>query len=136
VGVYGWVVCAKSWQLPPGTPIGVAIGTEIAPAHPAARGTPGVGVEMRGGVHLAAAPPRGHDARGRGAGCLWTEVAGLRTGIAVRLYGEALKRLGLTLALGLWGWGSGVVEHAAAGALGHTHWSMTHSHTRAISTNW
>ena len=49
-------------QLPPGTTTGMAIGTEIAPAHPAAIGTVGVGAEMRGGVHLATAPPCGHDA--------------------------------------------------------------------------
>ena len=49
-------------QLPPGTATGMAIGAEIAPAHPAAIGTVRVGAEMRGGVHLAAAPPCGHDA--------------------------------------------------------------------------
>jgi hypothetical protein len=49
-------------QLPPGTPTGIAISTEIAPVHPAAIGTVGVGAEMRGGVHLATAPPCGHDA--------------------------------------------------------------------------
>jgi hypothetical protein len=31
---------------------------------------------------------------------------------------------------------SGVVGHAAAESLGHAHWSMTHSHTKATSTNW
>src|SRR6266446_7974728 len=66
-------------QLPPGTAIGVAIGPEIAPADPAPIRTVWVRAEMRGGVHLAAAPPCGHDARWRGAGCLWTEVAGIRT---------------------------------------------------------
>jgi hypothetical protein len=40
----------------------MAIGTEIAPAHPAALGTVGVGAQMRGGIHLATAPPCGHDA--------------------------------------------------------------------------
>ena len=34
-------------QLPPGTAIGVAIGPEIAPAHPATVGTGRVGAEMR-----------------------------------------------------------------------------------------
>src|SRR5215831_11018004 len=46
-----------------------------------------------------------------------------------------LPQMTASLYLGRGG-GSGVVEHAAAGTLGHTHWSMTHSHTRAISTNW
>src|SRR5215470_10507559 len=32
--------------------------------------------------------------------------------------------------------GSGVAGHTGAGSLGHAHWSMTHSHTSAISTNW
>src|SRR5262245_48133385 len=31
--------------------------------------------------------------------------------------------------------GSSVGEHAAV-ALGHAHWSMRHSHTRATNTNW
>jgi hypothetical protein len=41
----------------------MAIGTEIAPAHPAPRGTGRVRAEMGGGVDLAAAPPRGYDPR-------------------------------------------------------------------------
>ena len=49
-------------QLPPGTTTGMAIGTEIAPAHPAALGTVGVGAERGGGIHLATAPPCGHEA--------------------------------------------------------------------------
>jgi hypothetical protein len=53
-------------QLPPGTTAGMAIGAEIAPAHPAPIGTVRVRAEVRRGVDLAAAPPRGHDARGRG----------------------------------------------------------------------
>src|SRR5262249_4335068 len=75
--------------LAPGTATGMAIGPEIAPADPAPIGTVWVGAEMRGGIHLAAAPPCGHDARGRGTGGLWTEVAGMRTGVALRLGGEA-----------------------------------------------
>ena len=31
--------------------------------------------------------------------------------------------------------GSGAGGHVA-GSLGHVQWSMRHSHTRAISTNW
>src|SRR5262249_42406062 len=44
-------------ELPPGTPIGMAIGAEIAPADPAAIGTVGVRAEVHRGVDLAAAPP-------------------------------------------------------------------------------
>jgi hypothetical protein len=51
-------------QLLPRTTIGMAIGAEIAPADPAAIGTVWVRAEMGGGVDLAAAPPRGHEARG------------------------------------------------------------------------
>src|SRR6266478_167703 len=40
------------------------------------------------------------------------------TGVAMRLGGEARKGLRLTM------------------SLGHAHWSMTHSHTRAISPRW
>src|SRR5215468_6774429 len=96
-------------QLPPGTATGMAIGPEIAPADPAPIGTVWVRAEMRGGVHLAAAPPCGHNARWRGAGCLWTEVAGMLTGVAMRLGGEARKGAALTRTLwhwrcGLWWW--------------------------------
>ena len=55
-------VTGDAQQLPPGAPIGMAIGTEIAPADPAVIGTVRVGAAMRGGVDLAAAPPCGHDA--------------------------------------------------------------------------
>ena len=34
------------------------------------------------------------------------------------------------------GGGSGVVGHTAVGSLGHTHWSMTHNQTSAISVSW
>src|SRR5262249_38652902 len=47
-----------------------------------------------------------HNTRGRGAWCLWTEVAGMRTGVAMRLCGEACKGFGLTMAL--WHWGCGL----------------------------
>src|SRR6266481_7738348 len=81
-------------QLPPGTATGMAIGAEIAPADPAAIGTVRVRAEMRGEVDLAASPPRRHDAGGRGAGCLRVEVAGVRTGVAGRLFREARKGIG------------------------------------------
>ena len=51
-------------QLPPGTATGMAIGTEIAPAHPAPIGSVRVRAKVRRGVDLAAAPLRGHDAWG------------------------------------------------------------------------
>src|SRR5512145_2736391 len=46
-------------QLPPGTAIGMAIGAEIAPAHPAAIGTVRVRADMVPGVHLALAATGG-----------------------------------------------------------------------------
>src|SRR5215471_16267304 len=93
-------------QLPPGTTIGMAIGTEIPPAHPASRGTVWIRAEMGGGVDLTSASPRGHDARWRGAGCLRVGVAGVRTGVAVRLFREA--RTGCALTGALWYWGCGL----------------------------
>src|SRR5207344_3145088 len=86
-------------QLPPGTATGMAVGAEMAPAHPAARGTIWVGAEVRGGIHLVAAPPRRHDARGRACGGLWARVGAVRTRIAVRLGGELRKGCGRTRAL-------------------------------------
>jgi hypothetical protein len=60
---------------------------------------------VRRGVDLASSPPRGHEARWRGAGCLRVEVAGVLTGLAVRLFREARKGCELTAALGHWGCG-------------------------------
>jgi hypothetical protein len=57
-------------QLLPGPTIGMAIGAEIAPSHPAPIETIRVRAAMDGGVNLASASPRRHDARWRGAGCL------------------------------------------------------------------
>src|SRR5215217_3607280 len=48
-------------QLPPGTAIGMAIGAEIPPAHPAAIGTVRVRAEMVPGVHLALTATGGGD---------------------------------------------------------------------------
>src|SRR5262249_22320725 len=54
----------------------------------------------------AAAPRCGHEARGRGCGCLWARGTAGRTGLALRLGGEARKGGGLTAALGPgWAWG-------------------------------
>jgi hypothetical protein len=92
-------------QLPPGTATRMAIGAEIAPAHPAPIGTVWVGAEMSGGVDLASASPRGHDARWRGVGCLRVGVAGVRTGVAVRPLRETGKGCALTAALWYWGCG-------------------------------
>src|SRR5262249_40780591 len=49
-------------QLSPWTAVRMPISAEVAPAHPAAIGTVWVGAELGGGVHLATAPPCGHDA--------------------------------------------------------------------------
>src|SRR5262245_55411354 len=67
-------------QLPPRPTMRAAMGAEMAPAHPTPIGTLWVGAEMRGGIHLAAAPPRGHDARGRACGGLGARVGAVRTG--------------------------------------------------------
>src|SRR4030095_7721281 len=95
---------AGAIQLAPGTAIGMAIGAEIAPAHPAPIGTVRVRAEVRRGVDLAAAPPRRHEARRRSCGGLRAGIGGVRTGGAVRLGGEARKGFGLTLVLWQEGW--------------------------------
>src|SRR5262249_56438373 len=91
-------------QLAPAPPIGMAIGAEIPPAHPAPIGRVGVRTEMRGGVNLTASPPRGHQAWGRGCGCLWARGTAVLTGLAMRLGGEARKGWGLMMALWPWVW--------------------------------
>src|SRR5262249_60867290 len=88
---------------PPGTATGMAIGAQIAPADPAAIGTVGVRAEVHRGVDLAAAPSRGHDARGRACGGLWARVGAVGTGVAVRLGGEPGKGWGHPVSLGPWG---------------------------------
>src|SRR5262249_16577507 len=90
-------------QLPPGTATRMPIGAEIPPAHPAAIGTVGVGAEMRGGIHVATAPPCGHDTGWGSRGSLLARGSAVRTGIAGWLGGEARKGFVLTMALWLWG---------------------------------
>jgi hypothetical protein len=123
-------------QLPPGATIGMAIGTEIAPADPAPLRTVWIGAEMVRGVDLTAASSRHDDARGWGCRGVWVGVARIGTGVAVRLGGEAHKGFRLAAALAPWGWGSGVVKHAPTESPSHPPWSMLHSHSRATSTNW
>jgi len=65
-GLQKVAVTDDAQQLPPGTTTGMAIGTEIAPAHPAPRGTVGIGAEMVRGVDLTAASARHDKARGWG----------------------------------------------------------------------
>src|SRR5882724_232877 len=93
----------------------MAIGAEIAPADPSPIGTVRVRAEMGGGVDLAASPPRGHEARGRGVGCLRAEVAGVLTGVTMRLCGEPRKGFALTMAL--WPWGCGLGCRRARGGV-------------------
>jgi hypothetical protein len=90
-------------QLPPGAPIGMAIGAEIAPAHPAAIGTVRVGAEMAGGVDLTPTSARHDDAWGWGCRGVGVGVARIGTGVAVRLGGEAHKGFRLAAALAPWG---------------------------------
>src|SRR5262249_36350007 len=92
-------------ELSPGAPIGMAIGAEIPPADPAPRGTIWVRAEVHRGIDVAAAPPRGPEARGGSGGGVGVGVSGVRTGVAGRLGGEARKGFWLTRALGPWGWG-------------------------------
>jgi hypothetical protein len=91
-------------QLPPGAPVGMAVSADIAPANLATIGTVWVGAEMREGIHLAEAPPCGHDAGWRGAGYLWTEVAGMRTGGAMRLFVRPVRGLRSRLRFGTGVW--------------------------------
>src|SRR5207253_8517378 len=63
-GLQKIAVADEAQQLAPMSPIGMAIGAEVAPSHPAPRGTGGAGANVHRSVDLAAAPPRGDDARG------------------------------------------------------------------------
>ncbi|HEY5868779.1 MAG TPA: hypothetical protein VI542_25000 [Candidatus Tectomicrobia bacterium] len=121
-------------QLPPGTTTGMAIGAEIAPAHPVLVPTVRIRAEMGGGIDLASSPPRGHDA--------WWSCGGLRAGaVACSQVSQSgfvvrpAKGLGSRLRFGSRGGGSAGGGHTAAGSLGHIQWSMRHSHTRATSTS-
>ncbi len=92
-------------QLPPGTPIGMAMGPEIPPGDPAPIRTVRVRTKVRGGVDLAAAPPQGHEAWWRRCGGLRAGRGGVRTGVAVRLCDDACKGFRRTAPLRPWGWG-------------------------------
>src|SRR5262249_3261057 len=77
----------------------MAIGPEIAPADPAPIRTVWIGAEMVRGVDLTAASARHDDARGWGGRGAWVKGTGVRTGVAVRLGGEALKSFEVAVAL-------------------------------------
>src|SRR5215510_6268677 len=90
-------------ELPPGAPMGMAIGPQIAPSYPAAVATAGMGTEVPGGVHRAGtAVGRGHRL---GWHCRWcVGMHGfVRTQGTRRFVRQARERLGLggALALGL-----------------------------------
>ncbi len=112
-GLQKIAVTSDAQQLSPGTAIGMAIGAEIAPAHSSPIDTIRVRAAMGGGVDLASASSRGHDTRWRGAGCLRVGVAGVLTGVAVRLFREAGTGCDLTAAL--WYWGCGLRYRRAHG---------------------
>src|SRR5262249_4756476 len=78
---------------------GMAIGTEIAPSHPALIRTVRMRAERLRGVDLARSASRGDHAGWRGAGSLRARHDSLCTGRAVGLVGEACKWLGLLGAL-------------------------------------
>jgi hypothetical protein len=86
-------------QLSPGTPIGMAISAEIPSGDPTSIRTVRVRAEMAGGVDLTTAPSRGHDVGWRDCGCLGVRGTAGCTGVAVRLGGEPLQRLGPRVAL-------------------------------------
>src|SRR5262249_15609617 len=97
-----------------GTTIGMAIGAEIAPAHPAPIGTVRIGAEVRRGVDLTSSSPRRYKTRGRRRGGVRARVRGVLTGVTVRLGGEACK--GVRLAAALWWWGCGLQWRRARGS--------------------
>jgi hypothetical protein len=88
--------------LPPETATGMALGAQIAPAHPAAIGTGRVGADMACGVDLTPAPARHDDAWWRGCRGLWARVPGGLTGGAGRLVDEAHKGFRLAAARAPW----------------------------------
>src|SRR5262249_35412074 len=92
-------------QLPPGTATRMAVGAEIAPADPAPIGTVWVRAEVHRGGGLAAAAPCGHEGGWWSCGGGQAGSGGVLTGVAVRLFDEAFKGFGRTVALWLWGCG-------------------------------
>src|SRR5262249_32150606 len=76
-----------------------SIGPEIAPAHPAPRGTGGMRAEVPRGVHVARPSPRGHEAGWRATGRLGDVLVGLLTGGTRGLAGQTCKRFRLPRAL-------------------------------------
>ena len=106
-------------QLPPGAATRMAIGAEMAPAHPASVRTVCIGTEMGRGIDLTRASSRHHHVRWRSAWGLWAGGIGVRTGVAGRLCGEARKGCGLMMAL--WHWGRGLWCWQARGGAARPH---------------
>src|SRR5262245_41202269 len=113
----------------------VAIGAEIPRGAPTPIRTVRVRAAMVGGVDLRPAPARHDDAWGRSGGGGRGAVACAQVSQGSFLMKPA-KGFGARLRFGRGGGGAKGVGHAAAESLGHTHWSMTHSQTRAISASW
>src|SRR5215471_4163103 len=89
----------RAVELPPGTTVGMAIGAEVAPVHPAPIVAGGIRAEMLRGVHLARPSPRGHDTEWRATGQLGDVLVGLLTGGTWGLAGQPCKGFQLPRAL-------------------------------------
>src|SRR5215510_15120799 len=75
-------------KLPPGTAMGMAIGTQVAPSHPTPVRTVRVGTEMGSGIDQTAASPCPDEAWWRDRGGWRSRVGAVFTGVAVRLVSE------------------------------------------------
>jgi hypothetical protein len=113
-GLQKVAVPSDAQQLSPGTPMGRAIGAEIAPAPPAPRRTVRIGADMGYGGDRTPAPARHDEARWRRCGSLRARGSAVRTGIAGWLAGEARKEFRLAAVRTLGGGG-----RAGARSRGH-----------------
>ena len=81
--------------------------------------------------------PRVNVIRGGGAAGAWGRAsAACSQASQCGLVMTPAKGFGARWRFGRGGGGARGVGHAVAESLGHTYWSMTHSHTRTISVSW
>jgi hypothetical protein len=113
----------------------MAIGAEIPPTHPAPIRTGRIRAELVRGVDLTAASAR--HGRGAGVGLQGRVGGGTRVypGVAVQSCGEARKGCRLAARVRRGGVGGGRGAGTVGWSLGHTQWSIQHSHSRAISAS-
>src|SRR5262245_17379344 len=123
----------SSWRQrpPPGWPLARIFPQPTQPRY----GQSGFGQKWVAVFTCRRRPSRGTSRGGGAEGTGRRRSEGSSQAAQCGLWVRPAKGLGSRVRFGSAEEDSGVVEHAA-GSLGHAQWSRSHSHTRAMSTNW